>query len=525
MPSNPVICRKKTKSAFEILCLKGRTLVSIDPVAAVLLLRTTYCYLINPKWPKSEILTKAFYRASVRYLNVWHALFTAMRHANLERFPPTSTGLHAFLQCKVSKPKTRTCTALDVFVSLILVFQFYAWENHKMLAAQALSHQRNNISRIKDVFFKLPANFLARFVPDTSAKLWKKYFPQWRHPPGFSCNAPRRAQTRNVHALLQAMHVHLFHRAHFFLPREDLLHIRDPACISASHSALQDAGVTAGMSSKASWKLVSEKTGQAWRDAYFQSYAAHMSRDWFTILEDFASYEVPAPLVEFLSSSSAPSQPFTGLYSTIGQTFTVSDTSSWSLNGNTDVQGVDSGDAGKVHTRFTSTKRRFTPALEQDPGREWMTKRPACTHVRAHWLAKLLELDKNGANTSAIPVTGGRYLYTSDSWKPQVAENDLAAWKGSSAGFFFMFNGADIRNPYVCKGSYRFVFYQGAVKHKLGHILKMDAVTLPPFSVLTSSEYVQHDRMRYLRYWSLRYPVYLFPCDRPPHDSIIYEYD
>lgn len=60
-----------------------------------------------------------------------------------------------------------------------------------------------------------------------------------------------------------------------------------------------------------------------------------------------------------------------------------------------------------------------------------MAKWRACTDVWAVWLATLLNLGKNGENTTATPETAELYLCTGDGFNPKIAQDDVAVRKVS----------------------------------------------------------------------------------------------
>lgn len=77
----------------------------------------------------------------------------------------------------------------------------------------------------------------------------------------------------------------------------------------------------------------------------------------------------------------------------------------------------------------------------------------------------------------------------------------------------------------MSRGYRYFVLYPGASKLKLVDILKLNAVTLPPFFALIGNGHVPHAATKYLPYGNLRYHVYLFPSDRTLQDSFMYGYN
>lgn len=55
----------------------------------------------------------------------------------------------------------------------------------------------------------------------------------------------------------------------------------------------------------------------------------------------------------------------------------------------------------------------------------------------------------------------------------------------------------------------------------MADILQKDVFRLAPFFDFLGNRYVQHAGVKYLGCRDLRYPVYLFPFDKPLHEAFI----
>lgn len=100
----------------------------------------------------------------------------------------------------------------------------------------------------------LPSGVHAGLVSNASARILKGYFATIRRSLRFPFNSIAGGKTRGVNALLQAIHVAKKHRTHVFMTRAGVLNISDLVWICDSRSALQEARVSAGMSSEKCWK-------------------------------------------------------------------------------------------------------------------------------------------------------------------------------------------------------------------------------------------------------------------------------
>lgn len=78
----------------------------------------------------------------------------------------------------------------------------------------------------------------------------------------------------------------------------------------------------------------------------------------------------------------------------------------------------------------------------------------------------------------------------------------MARQKGSPFGINFILNGPNAGKIYVCDVSHH-VLYLDVEKKELNDILKINAVTLLPFSVFIVSGYVQHAWAEYPGYGNL----------------------
>lgn len=130
----------------------------------------------------------------------------------------------------------------------------------------------------------VPVRFQAGSVPDTLETFLEDYFLAYKRPPGFSCNSLGREP---VQKLLCATIVSLRNRAHVFLTREDVLHIRNLPWTHFSRFALQDSDRTVAISSDACWKLAAEKVCQDVGLSFTQNPSARLNSDCFIILENW----------------------------------------------------------------------------------------------------------------------------------------------------------------------------------------------------------------------------------------------
>lgn len=133
--------------------LQSRTLLSIVAGTAVLLMRAAHRFVVNLERPKDRLHARAFYTAVSCYVNALHALLTAMRHDNRQRYLSTRTGFHGFVQFKLAKTKSKITTVLDVFVYHMQVFQFSCDEDWNIFPARLLFYERNGTAHIEKVHF------------------------------------------------------------------------------------------------------------------------------------------------------------------------------------------------------------------------------------------------------------------------------------------------------------------------------------------------------------------------------------
>lgn len=193
-----------------------------------------------------------------------------------------------------------------------------------------------------------------------------------------------------------------------FWTRTHVLYLLILAWVRASCSALRDAHVTAGMSAEACWTLAVEEVGQLFGVAYIKNHAFCRDRDGSTILEDNASYEIPASQLELLHPFFVRFQSCIEQHCAIRQIFLAGNVTIWSPIVSTGVKGVDSGDARKTYTRFTSTNGLLRTELEQNEERVWMAELRSWIYVWVDWLAVRLVLDKGRDCTSSKPEARGR---------------------------------------------------------------------------------------------------------------------
>lgn len=114
--------------------------------------------------------------------------------------------------------------------------------------------------------------------------------------------------------------------------------------------------------------------------------------------------------------------------------------------------------------------------------------------------------------TTGTTRTGGRHLSTTYGCNPQPGHNDVSVQDGSFSGLLSILNCADAEMLCVCNAYLHCALYTNAEKQKQEDMLKMDAFTLPQFSIFMSNSYVQHERVQYLGYGNLRYYVSLISC-------------
>lgn len=139
LPSDRSLVKTEAKSDFGITQLQNRTLLPGVPETAVMPLREAHRYVINLGPPKGVFF--AFYSAAARLYGALKNIFTALRRANQRRFSPASIEIHAFLQYKRLKSKTRTTTVLPLFPSLMQVHKFDVKNRQKLFATEALCRQ------------------------------------------------------------------------------------------------------------------------------------------------------------------------------------------------------------------------------------------------------------------------------------------------------------------------------------------------------------------------------------------------
>lgn len=72
--------------------------------------------------------------------------------------------------------------------------------------------------------------------------------------------------------------------------------------------------------------------------------------------------------------------------------------------------------------------------------------------------------------------------------KPQVGHNDIAILRNTSPGYFFLLNRSEFGNFFACKEAHEFIFYPNFEKWKLASILKMEAISLPPFLISSGTD-------------------------------------
>lgn len=144
------------------------------------------------------------------------------------------------------------------------------------------------------------------------------------------------------------------------------------------------------------------------------------------------------PIVSF-SPFLLRSRSFSELYSAVCQAFTVSHSTLGSLFVVTGIQSVNSVDAKKRQTGFSSTKRLLRSWLEEMVKLVLMAMRWTCINVDLSCISTRLELDKNGPFSLVILTKRRRYLSTAIGCKQPAAYKYVPVLKSSSFCFFIIY--------------------------------------------------------------------------------------